>query len=153
MVAANGNGNGKPRKPNPKKAAFLAAYRTCGMVTRAAEAAEIDHSSHYRWLQSDPEYAEEFEQAQRDSCSVLEAEARRRALEGVSEPVYQMGQCVGHKQKYSDTLLIFLMKANNPSKFGDRIETRHSGAVAQPVQFVMPEGRRSLNNTNGASSN
>lgn len=151
MVAANGNG--KPTNPNGKKMAFLAAYASIGTIRGASEASGVAASSHYDWLRKDPKYVEDFEQAQLDSCKALEAEARRRALEGVSEPVYQMGQCVGHKQKYSDTLLIFLMKANNPSKFGDRIETRHSGAVAQPVQFVMPEGRRSLNNTNGASSN
>ena len=47
-------------KANPKKQQFLAAYRETGTVTGAAQAAGIDHSSHYRWLRKDDGYATEF---------------------------------------------------------------------------------------------
>ncbi len=36
----------------------------------------------------------------------------RRAVDGVDEPVYQGGKKVGSITRYSDTLLIFLLKAN-----------------------------------------
>ena len=41
-----------------------------------------------RWV-VEPDYAEEFEQAKADAVDVdvLEAEARRRAVEGILEPV------------------------------------------------------------------
>ena len=69
-----------------KRAAFLAAYRETGNVKPAAEAAQISRSAHYRWV-AEPDYAEEFEQAKADAVDVLEAGARRRAVEGILEPV------------------------------------------------------------------
>ena len=66
---------------------------------------------------------------------VLEDEAVRRAKEGVEEPVYQGGKLVGHVQKYSDTLLIFLLKGAKPQKYGDKV--RHTNGDGDgPIQFV-----------------
>ena len=43
-------------------------------------------------------------------CDALEAEARRRAVEGVRKPVFYQGVICGWVGEYSDTLLIFLLK-------------------------------------------
>jgi hypothetical protein len=47
---------------------------------------------------------------------LLEDEALRRAEDGVAEPRFYEGRLCGHVQKYSDTLLIFLLKARRPQK-------------------------------------
>ena len=46
----------------------------------------------------------------------LEDEARRRAVDGVDEPVFQQGKQVGTIRKHSDTLLIFLLKGIRPQE-------------------------------------
>ena len=67
---------------------------------------------------------------------MLEAEARRRAAIGVDEPVFYKGEVVGHIRKYSDTLLMFLLKAHWPEKFRENvsIDQRVSGRDGGPVK-------------------
>ena len=48
---------------------------------------------------------------------MIEAEARRRAVDGVDEPVYYQGKEVGTVRRYSDVLLIFLLKGLRPQRF------------------------------------
>ena len=103
---------------HPKKSAFLAAYRETGNVRLACTAARIGRSSHYRWLEHDPSYVEDFEQAKKDAVDVLEAEARRRAVEGYMEPVgWSKGQAGGTVRRYSAALLIFLLKGAAPEQY------------------------------------
>lgn len=104
-----------------KKGAFLAAYAEMGVVTYSANAAGISRQTHYTWLESDPEYAEQFAAAEQSAIDVLEAEARRRAVEGVERPVgWYKGKPGGSVREYSDTLLIFLLKGARPEKYSDR---------------------------------
>ena len=64
---------------------------------------------------------------------MLEREARRRAVEGVEEPVgFYKGEPSAYVRKYSDTLLIFLMKGARPDKYRDRWDPR--------VIEMTPEG-------------
>ncbi len=48
----------------------------------AREAANVGRSSHYRWKEADPVYEEAFEMAKEDAADILEAEAKRRAVDG-----------------------------------------------------------------------
>lgn len=117
---------GKPhKKSQPKKEAFLAAYAQLGNVSAAAIAAKCSRRDHYRWLKDDTGYKARFDDAHKEACENLEAEARRRAVEGVEEPVFHKGQVCGTIRKYSDTLLIFLLKGAVPEKYRERFE--HSG--------------------------
>ncbi len=119
----------------PKKRAFLAAYAMTAQVASAAEAAKCNRRAHYNWLKGDPEYAEAFEQAKAEASDILEAEAVRRANLGVDEPVFYQGKECGKIRRYSDTLLIFLLKAMNPGKYRDSATIEHTGAGGQPVQI------------------
>ena len=110
--------------------AFLAAFAECGTVTFAALAAKVHRSRHYRWL-DEQAYATAFEVAKNAAAETLENEARRRAVEGVTEAVYYQGEVVGTIQKYSDVLLIFLLKGALPAKYKDRREV--TGAVTATV--------------------
>ena len=92
---------------NPHQRAFLAAFRATGNVRLACKATSVGRSSHYRWLEKDPEYREAFELAKEDAADILEAEAYRRAVEGVEEPVgWYKGVPGGMVREYSDILLI-----------------------------------------------
>lgn len=105
-----------------KKAIFLARFAEAGTITAAAKDAGIDRHTHYAWMDADPEYAAGFADAQKQAIDAMEAEARRRGVLGVSEPVYHKGEVVGHIQRYSDTLLIFLLKGALPSKYRERVD-------------------------------
>lgn len=118
---------------HPKKLAFLAAYAELGNVSAAAKSAEIARRTHYQWLKNDGQYAQDFAEAHANACESLEAEARRRAVEGYEEPVFHKGEVCGTVQKYSDTLLIFLMKGAMPEKYRERME--HSGPGGGAIPF------------------
>jgi len=120
---------------------MLAALAITGMITRAAEAAGIARCTHYAWLKSDPVYAEGVEEAMEQAVDVLEAEAARRAVEGVEEPIVVGGKVVKgddgkplYRRKYSDVLLIFLLKGARPDKYADRRQIKQNTHVsAEPL--------------------
>ncbi len=125
---------------HPKAAAFLAAYSTVMTVRHAASIAGISRTTHYEWLKTDPEYAKAFEQAKLDACDMLEKEALRRAVAGVEEVTYDKeGKVVSTKKRYSDTLLIVLMKANMPDKYIERRAIELAGTVAVKATVVPAE--------------
>lgn len=119
---------------HPKKRAFLAAYATVATVRNGCKIAEISRTTHYQWMKDDPLYKEAFSEAKREACDNLEEEATRRAMEGVEEPVFYEGEVCGSKQRYSDTLLIVLLKANMPDKYIERRAIEHSGS--QPIEVT-----------------
>ncbi len=127
----------------------MAAYAQAGIVSVAAKAVNMDRSVHTRWLRVDPEYPPKFEEARKIAIEVLETEARRRAVDGISKPVVHEGQIVfasvdknGNyvrpddpsrvkdvaliETKYSDTLLIFNLKAADPKKYRDNVNVDHT---------------------------
>lgn len=103
--------------------------------------ADIARSTVYDWRADDATFAAEWDAALDQAADTMEREAFRRAVEGVDEPVYgSLGQGmgsgeVGQIRKYSDTLLIFLLKAARPEKFRERTEQQHTGAVNVKVTY------------------
>ena len=62
---------------------------------------------------------------------ILEAEAYRRALEGVVQPVYRKGKLVGEVRQHSDRMLMFLLAAQAPQKYAVR---RGKGEARAPEE-------------------
>ncbi len=127
------NGNAKRREQaietNPEARSFLAALAQVGNITKAAEIAGCSRQRHYQWLEKLEGYADAASDAMEQAADILEAEARRRAVEGCVKPVFYLGEPVGAVREYSDTLLIFLLKAARPEKFRDRYEVKNTGSV------------------------
>ena len=118
-----------PRKSTSEKKwhrPFLAALAETGNVTRSAEIAGVERTICYRDRREREEFAEAWADAIEQATDTLEEEARRRALEGVTKPIYQGGKLVGHELRYSDTLMIFLLKAHRPKKFRDNVRIEHA---------------------------
>jgi hypothetical protein len=152
--------------PYPKRWAFIAAYRTCGNVTRAARAAGVDRRDHYKWL-NDPtaagdEYRRAFADAHAEAVEWLEDEARHRAVEGDRELVVHNGGPVfcwvtatgsvvpeGHpsavaqiavtKRRTSDALLALLLKAHAPEKYADRVRSDVTARIGATVQHHVTQ--------------
>src|ERR1700690_912102 len=125
----------KTRHPKKRalQAAFLAALaQTGGNILRAAQVVGMSRDLHYEWLAGDEKYPARFAAAWDRAVDALEAEAARRAFEGVVEPVFHAGRRAldllvdengqikrkpdgtpeatpAGVRKYSDTLLIFLL--------------------------------------------
>lgn len=112
------------RAPRPKApdrtGAFLAALAETCNVTEACKIARVDRSTIYKWRKEDKKFAKDWETTFVIASDLLEDEAVRRAKEGVEEPVYQGGKQVGTVRKYSDQLLMFLLKGAKKEKYSDR---------------------------------
>jgi len=125
-----------------QKKKFIEYFRQTGNVTTAAEAIGLHRCTPYKWKEKDLEFAKKWEEAEQEAADRLEQEAWRRAVEGVDEPIYYKGKLVDTVKKYSDTLLIFLLKGNRPEKYHERISQELTGKDGGPVQFgvvALPE--------------
>lgn len=146
----------------------MTAFAETASIKKSAKAAEIDKVQHYRWLESDPEYAAEFERVRAIAAQALEDEAVRRAHQGVLKPVLwqgrpqfeivrdpKTGQIRGQRpiviREYSDTLLGLLLKAWMPKKYRENINAevttttrRFSGTLEELLaiynQVQAPDG-------------
>ena len=119
-----------------KRDAFLTAYAEVGTVTHAADIVGVHRNAHYNWMQ-DPEYVEKFREAERQAADVLEKEVRRRAVEGVEEPVFYKGEQCGTVRKYSDTLLIFATKGALPEKYRENASIEISGPDGRAIEVEV----------------
>lgn len=131
--------------------ALLAAYAETCNIDFACRKTKIHRSTHYRWLRKTTPisehpngYAAAFERIQREAGDYLESVAVERATKGVREPVYYQGGVCGHVTRYSDALLMQLLRGFKPEKYAvNRQEV--SGPQGAPVQakieivFVRPE--------------
>lgn len=116
------------------KREFLEYLRSTGNVSTSARAAGITPWTAYDHRKKDEKFASEWEDAIQEACDYLENECRRRAVDGVEKPVFYQGKQCGSVQEYSDTLLIFLLKAHRPEKFRDNYKVTVSEDVPPKVK-------------------
>jgi hypothetical protein len=116
-----------------KKAAFLEAVEGTADVSASALKVGIPRRTIYGWRDADAEFAAAWEKAVELGTDALEDEAVRRGREGTLRPVYQGGKHVGDVREYSDTLLIFMLKARRPEKYRDNARMELAGDRKNPV--------------------
>lgn len=114
---------------------FLRCLAVYGNIGQSCTESGLSREYVHRRKKSDPEFKARFDEAMEIGNSALEDEARRRAHDGVPEPIFYQGVEVGTVQKYSDSLLITLLKANMPEKFADRTKSELTGAGGLPFQI------------------
>ena len=127
-----------------RRDAFLEALARVGVVNEAARAAGVHRVTAYKWREADEAFAADWDDALEQCADRIEAEAMRRAVDGVEEPVYQGGQLVGTKLVYSDTLLGKLLNANRPAKYRERFDVAHSGNLSVVVVTGVPDAGEDL---------
>lgn len=108
-------------KPTPKKIKlFLAHLAETGNVTESSMVAGSNKTCWYDLRKRDPDFAKAWDEALMHATDALIEEGRRRALKGIEEPVFYQGNVCGHIQRYSDVLLMFLVKAHRPEYATER---------------------------------
>lgn len=117
---------------------FLDHYKVSGNIQKSAEYAGCNRATIYNWKKTEA-FLARFTEAQDIYIGTLEAEADRRAVEGVKEPVYQGGELVGYKQKYSDTLLMFRLNGLKPEVY-KRQQVEHTGKDGKPIEHKHSAG-------------
>ncbi len=145
----------------PKKRRFLEAYARSGYVSKACQEVGISRRTFYDWLKADETFATDVKLAEAELLDRLEQEADRRALEGLprkkftksGDPIIDPETSRQYvEREYSDTLLIFRMKALAPEKYRDTFKHEHSGPDGGPIPIreivvEMPDGMSSAGET------
>lgn len=98
-------------------------------------------------LDTKPDFARAFQEAIDEAADMLEAEAWRRALEGVAEPVVKAGKPVVDPstgeaitvRRYSDALLMLLLPGSKPGKFAARAAASGREDVAQIIREIAAD--------------
>jgi hypothetical protein len=123
------------------KEKWINVHRQYGIIAVTCRATKIVRSTIYTWLGEDPEFAAAKEEAEREAIEQLEGEARRRAFKGVTKPVFYQGTECGSIREYSDSLMMFILKAKKP-EYRDRVTNEITGPDGRPpeikVTFVTP---------------
>lgn len=129
------------RYTKDRKKEFLEALEKTANVSQAAREAGGGRRAWYRVKEADLEFSDAWDAAVEVATDALETEARRRAVSGVLEPVYYQGKKCGAIRKYSDTLLIFLLKGHRPKKYADfhRVEGGGAPIRIEIVKFADVE--------------
>lgn len=134
-----------------KQGAFIELLRNNGgHVSDAAKAIGVVRSTVYLWRDKNEGFAATWDDAVEEGTDRLEQEAFRRAHDGTVEPVYYQGKLVKEHEldetgaptgrtvnagvrKYSDTLMIFLLKARRPEKYRERSNVELTGKDGAPL--------------------
>jgi hypothetical protein len=110
-----------------KKAMIEALEKSLGIVTTAAKQVGIARSTHYLWLETDPDY--------------------KMAVEGISDMTLDFAESQLHKRMKadSDTAIIFYLKTKGKKRgYIERSELDMSGQVGVNINQIVDDGCESL---------
>jgi len=103
---------------------FLQYLAETGCVWRSVKLVGTSVARVYALRHNDPAFRQAWDDAEAIAADRLEAEAWRRAVEGFDEPVVSAGKLVHDDdgnpimvRRYSDTLLLALLRAHRPARF------------------------------------
>jgi hypothetical protein len=127
---------------------FLRAFSRRGIVSDGCQVADISRATVSYWRDEEEWFEDLYQAAILEACDNLEAEAHRRAVEGIDEPVIWQGMPTTVKdattgterllttKKYSDPLLTLLLKGNMPEKYRENVKHDHGLGQATGVLIV-----------------
>ena len=122
---------------------YLHEVSRTGQLVASAYRVGVSYDSTLR-ARENPDYQKAVNEALDRYRDVIDAEIRRRGIEGSQEPVFYQGRIVGWVLKFSDALLIAHAKAHDP-RYRDRSEidvTHKGGVMAVPLTPSAPDWER-----------
>jgi hypothetical protein len=129
--AARGDGFDEERR-----LLFLTALRHGYGVLAACRLVGISNRTAYNHRRDDPDFARDWVLARRMAKLPLELVAFQRGVEGVEEPVHAYGKFSHVRIRRSDSLLVALLAAENPEKYGRGASARAQGKLARRIKRV-----------------
>lgn len=129
------SGNDLSRTPlsQEDKEAFLKTYRETANFTLAAKAAGRSVRSFFNLRRKDADFAEECESARRQAIDRVLGSLWDLALNGVEEPIFYQGKCVGVKVRRDEKAHEFLLERMAPDEFGRKDRTEITGKDGKPL--------------------
>lgn len=115
-----------------KEQEFCDIIAMTGVVTEACRAIGVSRVGAYKHAEASEAFEEAWDDARAQYVERLEKEADRRAVEGTEKPVFYKGDECGRILEYSDTLLIFRLKALDPEKYRERSEQK---TINDPIDW------------------
>jgi YD repeat-containing protein len=136
----------RPRRPRDDwRAPFLEAFARTLTVTDACKEVGISRPAAYDERRKNPDFAAAWAQVEEATTEWLEREALRRAAEGwVERGTYdENGNLVGEfVRKFSDTLLIFMLKARRPETYRENVFVQQSGTIQHNHEVSVLDGQQ-----------
>lgn len=123
-----------PKKENDWKETFLSRLRKSPNVTAAARAAGYSRQWMYELREREENFAKAWDEALSESLDTAEGELYRRAVRGVVKRVYYQDKHIDTVKEYSDTLLIFMLKAHRPEKYRETVRSELTGKNGGPIE-------------------
>jgi hypothetical protein len=134
-------------KLTPKrKVKFLEHLAELGNVTDSAKLIGVSTVCLYQHKKDDPEFHAAWEAAADIGVENQIDECRRRAFEGIDEPIVYQGQITAIKKAYSDTLAMFLIKARRPEYRERMIDIPQEGKFSLTINT---DGTGEVKNSDG----
>jgi hypothetical protein len=127
----------RPKSEQPTKEwsdIFIAELTRVPNVTAAAKKAKRSRAYVYRARAEYPDFAAAWDDALEASIEHAEGELYRRSVNGVLEPVFYQGEMIGHIRRYSDTLLMFLLRSHKPERYMEKVRSELTGANGGPIE-------------------
>lgn len=130
----------RARIPEYKKQ-IIEGIRRGLWISEISEQIQVGTRAISDWRQQDPEFGEQYREAESAVIDRLEQEAVRRAMYGVADVVIQGGKIVMDprsdpenpqpllKRTYSDGLMMFILKGRRREVYGDKIETDNTHKI------------------------
>ena len=136
-----------PAKSIKLRDQFLIALAQTGNPSVACRTSTITRREVNFLRQTDADFELAFQEAMDEAADLLEAEAWRRALEGVAEPVVKAGKALLHPvtgeaimvRRYSDALLVMLLRGSKPAKFALRPVSSGREDVGQILREIASD--------------
>lgn len=118
------------------KPVFIKALALSPNVAAAARKAGITRQAAYHTRSQDTEFSADWDDALGQAIEAAEGELYRRAVKGtITNRHYDKdGNLVGVDRQYSDTLLIFMLKAHKPEIYRETTRNELTGAGGKPIQ-------------------
>lgn len=121
------------------KEIFIAALLKSSNVSAACRKAKIARSFAYNERNLDAEFKAAWDEALEMALDDAESEAWRRGVKGtISNRQYDKdGNLINETRQYSDTLLIFMLKAHRPAKYRETVRNELTGPSGGAIRMAQ----------------
>lgn len=124
---------------------FLSAIMRGSNVTNATDAAGVHITLPYKRRLVDKAFRRAWDEAAEIGTELLEQEATRRAYHGTLKPVFYKGVECGYTREYSDTMMMFMLRARKPEKYRDGVhDGTQRGSIVLNVNILNVEGQTEI---------